>query len=71
MPTARRRPDESWCFAKVSSQEREGESGEVGTAAGATEHGVGDGVAGFFELDHCFLTDHGLVQHDVVQHATE
>ena len=55
---------------ELLAQEREGEAGEVGAAAGAADDHVGH-LAGHLELQQCLLADHGLVQQDVVEHRPE
>ena len=56
--------------AQLRAEEREGDAGEIGPAAGAADDDVRV-VVGHFHLLHRFLPDHGLVQENVVQHAAE
>ena len=55
---------------KVLLQERESDSREVTAAAETADHHVRFGV-GHLHLLHGLLSDHGLVQRDVVQHASQ
>ena len=50
--------------------EREGQSGEVRSAAGASDD-EGRSIAGHLELQQRLLADHGLVQQNVVEDRTE
>ena len=50
--------------------EREGQAGEVGPAAGAPDD-QGRGVSRHLELHQCFLPDDRLVQQHVVEHRSE
>ena len=59
-----------FAFREVLAQERESQSREVAAAAEASDHHVRLGV-GHLHLRHGFLSDHGLMQDDVVQHASQ
>jgi hypothetical protein len=56
--------------AQAVADEGEGNTGEVGAAAGAAHHHVGPGV-GHLHLLHGFQADDGLVQQHVVQHRAQ
>ena len=54
--------------AQLRADEREGQAAEVAAAAGRADHDVRV-VVGQRELGDRLLTDHGLVQQHVVEHA--
>ena len=56
--------------ASFSRREREGEAGEVGAAAGASDQQVG-GLANSIELLQGLFAYDGLVHQDMVEHAAE
>ena len=59
-----------WTATQPGADERERDAGEVAAATGATDDNVRV-IARHLELHHGLLTDDGLVQQHVIEHATQ